>query len=130
MVEDGWILVLTFRALNGQAPQYITDLLSPHVSGQSLWSSGQNFIKVPKICGDLSFQALAPKLWNALPASLRVANSFDSFKKQPACFYSNPTFTQPVSLHVSPGTDFVNDYVYMDTKSPNLFSCFLLFNRF
>lgn len=83
---DFKILVLTFRALHGQAPQYITDLLCPYSSGRSLRSSGQNLLKVPKTHfktrGDLSFQAVAPRLWNELPLSLRVLDSVDSFKKQ------------------------------------------------
>uniref|UniRef100_A0A8C6NZ91 Reverse transcriptase domain-containing protein n=1 Tax=Nothobranchius furzeri TaxID=105023 RepID=A0A8C6NZ91_NOTFU len=83
---DFKILALTFRALNGQAPQYLSDLLFPHPSGRTLWSSGQNLLKVPKTRfktrEDLSFQAVAPRLWNALPLFLRVADSVDSFKKQ------------------------------------------------
>jgi len=35
-----------------------------------------------KTRGDHSFQAVAPKLWNALPLSLRVADCVDSFKNQ------------------------------------------------
>ncbi|XP_055077540.1 axonemal dynein light chain domain-containing protein 1-like [Periophthalmus magnuspinnatus] len=70
------------RAFNGQAPEYISEMLVPYTSGRSLRSSGQNLLKVPKTRfktrGDLSFQAVAPKLWNALPLSLRVADSVDS----------------------------------------------------
>ncbi|XDV52058.1 hypothetical protein PO909_020836, partial [Leuciscus waleckii] len=42
------IVVLTFRALNSQAPQYIKDLLSPYSSSRTLQSSGQNLLMVPK----------------------------------------------------------------------------------
>ena len=45
---DFKILVLTFRALNGQAPQYILDLLKPYSAGRTLRSSGQNLLVVPK----------------------------------------------------------------------------------
>lgn len=80
------ILVLTFRALHGQTPQYIADMLTPYSSFRTLRSSGQNLLIVPKTRlktrGDRSFQAVAPKLWNALPLSLRVVDSVDSFKKQ------------------------------------------------
>ncbi|XDV22173.1 hypothetical protein PO909_027128, partial [Leuciscus waleckii] len=79
-------LVLTFRALNGQSPQYIADLLLPYSPGRALRSSGQSLLFVPKTRyktrGDRSFQVVAPRLWNALPLSLRVADSVDSFKKQ------------------------------------------------
>lgn len=83
---DFKILVLTFRALNGQAPQYITDLLCIYSPGRSLRSAGQSLLIVPKTryktWGDLSFEAVAPRLWNALPLCLRVADSVESFKRQ------------------------------------------------
>uniref|UniRef100_A0A8C6TLJ0 Reverse transcriptase domain-containing protein n=1 Tax=Neogobius melanostomus TaxID=47308 RepID=A0A8C6TLJ0_9GOBI len=80
------ILVLTFRALHGQAPKYVSDLLCPYSSGRTLRSSGQNLLTVPrthfKTRGDLSFEAVAPKLWNDLPLWLRVTDTVDSFKQQ------------------------------------------------
>lgn len=83
---DFKILILTFRALNGQAPKYIADLLCPYSPGRALRSSGQSLLMVPKTRyktrGDRSFQAVAPRLWNALPLSLRMADSVDSFKRQ------------------------------------------------
>lgn len=83
---DFKILVLTFRALNGQAPQYITDLLCTYSPGRSFQSAGQSLLIVPKTCyktrGDLSFEAVAPRLWNALPLFLRLADSVESFKRQ------------------------------------------------
>ena len=72
------ILVLTFRALHGQAPPYISDLIELHVPACTLRSSGHRLLMVSfthfKTRGDRSFQVVAPKLWNALP--------MDSFKKQ------------------------------------------------
>lgn len=35
-----------------------------------------------KTRGDQAFQAVAPRLWNALPLSLHTLNSVESFKKQ------------------------------------------------
>uniref|UniRef100_A0A8C5GQG5 Reverse transcriptase domain-containing protein n=1 Tax=Gouania willdenowi TaxID=441366 RepID=A0A8C5GQG5_GOUWI len=79
------ILVLTFRALHGQAPLYISDMLCPYTSGRSLRSSGQGLLRFPKTKfktrGDLAFQAAAPRLWNGLPQSLREMNCVDTFKK-------------------------------------------------
>lgn len=79
------ILVLTFRALHGQAPQYISDLIQPYSPPRSLRSSGKRLLVVPhthlKTRGDRSFQALAPTLWNDLPLSVRCLNSVVSFKK-------------------------------------------------
>lgn len=80
------ILVPTYRALHGNAPEYILDLLTPYGSLRALRSSGQNLLVVPKTHfktqGDLSFQSVAPRLCNAFPLSLRVADSADSFKTQ------------------------------------------------
>uniref|UniRef100_A0A3Q2GIX4 Reverse transcriptase domain-containing protein n=1 Tax=Cyprinodon variegatus TaxID=28743 RepID=A0A3Q2GIX4_CYPVA len=42
------ILVLTFRALHGQAPGYMTGLIQPYTSVRSLRSSGQNLLMVPQ----------------------------------------------------------------------------------
>ena len=79
------ILVLTFRALHGQAPFYIVDLITPYSSARSLRSSGQNLLMVPRTCfktrGDRSFKAVAPRLWNELPQDLRSLDSVDTFKK-------------------------------------------------
>ena len=65
------ILVLTFRALHGQAPPCIDDLIQPYTSSRSLRLSTQNLLTVPhtrfRTQGDRSFQIAAPKPWNALP---------------------------------------------------------------
>uniref|UniRef100_A0A672ZSA2 Reverse transcriptase domain-containing protein n=1 Tax=Sphaeramia orbicularis TaxID=375764 RepID=A0A672ZSA2_9TELE len=79
------ILVLTFRALHGQAPAYIASLIQPYSSTRSLRSSGQHLLMVPHTCfstrGDRSFKAVAPRLWNDLPLHLRSMDSVESFKK-------------------------------------------------
>ena len=80
------ILVLTFWALHGQAPFYITELIKPYSPARSLRSSEQNLLMVPQTCfktrGDRSFKATAPRLWNELPLDLRSLVSIDAFKKQ------------------------------------------------
>uniref|UniRef100_A0A669EIT0 Reverse transcriptase domain-containing protein n=1 Tax=Oreochromis niloticus TaxID=8128 RepID=A0A669EIT0_ORENI len=80
------ILVLTYKALNCDAPAYISDLLESHTPSRSLRSSNQRLLLVPrtrfKTRGDRSFRAVAPRLWNALPPSLRCLDCIYSFKKQ------------------------------------------------
>ena len=80
------ILVLTFRAIHGQAPPYISDLIQPYTPARALRSVDQNLLMVPRTRfrtrGDRSFQAVAPRLWNDLPLSLRSIESADSFKRQ------------------------------------------------
>ena len=72
--------------LHSQAPVYVAYLLHPYSSALSLRSNMLNLLSVPgirlKICGDQPFEAIAPKLWNALPTSLQSADSVDSFKRQ------------------------------------------------
>lgn len=79
------VLTVTFRALHGQAPPYISDLIFPYSSGRSLRSSDRHLLAVPrsrlKTKGDRAFQVAAPRLWNALPLDLRTAPSEQSFKK-------------------------------------------------
>lgn len=41
------ILVLTFRALHGQAPPYISDLIQPYTPARALRSVDQNLLMVP-----------------------------------------------------------------------------------
>ena len=59
------MLVLTFRALHGQAPPYISDLIKLHVPARTMRSSGQRLLVIPyihfKTSGDRSFQAVAPQ---------------------------------------------------------------------
>ena len=43
------ILLLTYKALNGQAPDYITELLEPYVPTRNLRSSFKKLLKVPSI---------------------------------------------------------------------------------
>ncbi|KAF7645782.1 hypothetical protein LDENG_00198230 [Lucifuga dentata] len=70
---DFKILLLVFKALHGQAPSYIWDLLTLHEPDRCLRSSGRNLL-APKshhlIKGD-RFAVRAPKLWNSLPDDLR-----------------------------------------------------------
>ena len=42
------ILLLTFKALHGQTPSYITQLLEPHKSVRALRLSNQNLLYVPQ----------------------------------------------------------------------------------
>uniref|UniRef100_A0A8C1P909 Reverse transcriptase domain-containing protein n=1 Tax=Cyprinus carpio TaxID=7962 RepID=A0A8C1P909_CYPCA len=79
------ILVITFRALHGQAPSYVQDLLHMHTPYRSLRSSGQDLLIVPrtrlKTRGDRAFCVVGPRLWNSLPLALRTMSSVESFKK-------------------------------------------------
>ena len=81
---DYKILVLAYKALHGQAPTYLTELLMWYQPSRSLRSDGQQLLFVPKTrlktFGDKAFSIQAPKLWNSLPAYLRSAPTLTSFK--------------------------------------------------
>ena len=81
------ILLITFKALRGLAPLYISDLLNfKRSSSYSLRSSKEQLLSPPNCktlvtLGDRAFVAAAPKLWNALPKDVRNAETVDSFKR-------------------------------------------------
>ena len=91
------ILVLTCRALHGQGPPYIRDLLQPYSATRALRSVEQNLLKVPRTLyqtrGARSFQAVAPRLWNDLPLSLCLVTTVDDFKSQLKTFLFGQAFT-------------------------------------
>ena len=78
------VLVITYRAMNGQAPPYISDMLEWYVPSRTLRSANQGLLDTPHTNyvtkGDRAFQAVAPNLWNALPKDLRFAASVGIFK--------------------------------------------------
>ena len=43
------VLLLTYKALNGQAPSYITILLEPYAPTRNLRSSSKNLLKIPPV---------------------------------------------------------------------------------
>ena len=79
-------LVLTYKALHGMAPQYLSDLLTLHQPSRTLRSESKGLLRIPKTSlvtgGDRSFAKLAPVLWNSLPQSLRDCESLDQFKRK------------------------------------------------
>ena len=79
------ILTLTFRALQGEAPSYITDLIQEKKQVRALRSQSALTLDVPRTrtarYGDRAFYSAAPVLWNALPVRIRSCDTLDSFKK-------------------------------------------------
>ena len=78
------ILLLTYKALNGQAPSYITELLKPYTPARNLRSSSKNLLKIPLVklvsYGHRCFSFAAPTLWNSLPDYIKQSSSLSSFK--------------------------------------------------
>eukprot|EP00794_Sanderia_malayensis_P013257 gene13257-14621_t len=83
---DYKIIIMTFKAINGTAPDYISDLVTlKSNSGYSLRSNDKLFLSPPSFktlptIGDRAFIAAAPRLWNVLPQDVRCTSNFSSFK--------------------------------------------------
>ena len=80
------IVLFVYKALNGLAPAYITELVQPHSAQRSLRSSNKGLLYVPhsrlKQRGDRAFAIAAPRLWNQLPLDIRSAPSISGFKSR------------------------------------------------
>ena len=82
------ILILTFQAIYGLAPEYLCDLIQiRELPNYNLRRSNEIFLTVPShespnSIGDRAFKFAAPKLWNRLPKEIRHLDSLDNFKKQ------------------------------------------------
>ena len=79
------LLLLTYKALNGFAPTYLSELIQPYKNQRNLRSNNQYLLRVPKsrttTFGDRAFSVCAPKLWNNLPTDITSSPSIDIFKK-------------------------------------------------
>ena len=78
--------VLTYRAINNLSPEYITQLIKPvsEVHTLSLRSSENGSLYVPKArtaLFDGFFSCSAPRLWNALPQTVKTSGSLSIFKQ-------------------------------------------------
>ena len=80
------ILLLTYKALHGLSPVFISDLLHVHVPSRILRSSSECRLEVPrtrtKTYGDRTFTFAAADMWNKLPNDIRQAASVSMFKSK------------------------------------------------
>ncbi|XP_072021896.1 uncharacterized protein [Amphiura filiformis] len=80
------ILLLAYKALNGMAPEYISDLVELYVPTRALRSSSEFRLSIPsyatKFYGKRSLAYAAAALWNTLPIHIRRASSTSMFKSQ------------------------------------------------
>ena len=72
------VLLITFKAINGLAPLYLSDLVSIKSSTYSLQTNNSKILSVPpvkgkKTIGDRSFMLAAPKVWNDLHKDLHFS---------------------------------------------------------
>ena len=87
------ILLLTFKAIYGLSPPYISELITVKpISTHGLRSNNSTLLLPPTqkmlaTLGARSFAAAAPALWNKLPADIRNVASLNSFKKSIKTFF-------------------------------------------
>ncbi len=84
--HDYYMSVLVFKCVNGTAPFYLCDVLTPAASIHTRVnrSTSDNLLYIPYVNCELFKQSVeyrAPALWNSLPSHLRKAPSVDDFKK-------------------------------------------------
>ncbi len=76
--------MFVFKALNGLAPSYLSELLTVCEPGRALRSSNQLLLEVPrskyKYWGERAFSVAAPRFWNKLPAEMRLISDLGLFK--------------------------------------------------
>ena len=91
------IVLTVYKCLNGVAPVYLQQLLLEYDPGRYLKSDGTRKLTVPKsrkCAGDRSFCVAGPRLWNALPISLRLVCNIDVFKRQLKTHMFQKAFSQ------------------------------------
>ena len=79
-------LLFVFKALNGLAPSYLSDLIGYSPGTRVLRSATQKILQVPsttlKTKGDRAFSVAAPTLWNELPFHIKICPTLDIFKSK------------------------------------------------
>ena len=94
------INLLTFKCIHGIAPQYLSDLIKPHVPARRLRSSDKGLLEKSigrTNKGDRAFSSAAPDLWNELPDDIRILDKLCSFKTRLKTYYFQIAFN---NLHV------------------------------
>ena len=92
------ILLLTFKAIYGLSPPYISELITVKPKSTHGLRSNNSTLLLPPTqkmlptLGARSFAAAAPALWNKLPADIRNVASLNSFKKSLKTFLFNESF--------------------------------------
>ena len=81
------MLLITYKAIHGIGPEYISDLVDSYEPTVSLRSAKDRYLLQEhgsklKTGGDRAFQYAAPALWNKLPYDVRSSPSLASFKSR------------------------------------------------
>ena len=76
-------MLLVCKAMHGQDPEYLNELLIPY-NPQGPYAPSNNMLIVPRChyadTEKRAFGVCAPKMWNDLPRSVREKDSLEMFK--------------------------------------------------
>ncbi len=94
---DFKLLLITYKALHGLAPQYLSKLLTHYSPPRPLRSQNSGHLIILRIskstAGGRSFFYLAPKLWNNLPNTVREADTHCQLKSRLKTHFFNLAYT-------------------------------------
>ena len=78
------IFLITYKALHGLAPTYLSELLTVYKPSRCLRSEISNLLVVPKcrtkLYEERAFAVATPTLWNKLPSEIKNSASVAAFK--------------------------------------------------
>ena len=80
------VLLLVYKIINSQAPQYFHNLISLRSNTLQRPLRSSSTLKLtcgPRVCtryGNRAFSVIAPQLWNSLPAHVQNAPTIETFK--------------------------------------------------
>ena len=102
------VLLYIFKALRGQAPQYLGQLCCYKQRPSHLRQHGDLLLQVPltqRSPTEAAFSVQGPVLWNKLPHDIKIANSVNIFKKKLKTHFCRIYFTYLMTI-------FIHNYVY------------------
>ena len=93
---DFKIMVLTYKYLHQQAPEYLSSMLQVQTDRRPLRYSSAPLLFEPRThhrtFADSAFTCYAPRQWNRLPTHIRNANSLFIFKRLLKCHLFNVAY--------------------------------------
>jgi len=90
------VATITYRTRNCRQPSYLLDSLVSYQPARTLRSSSSNLLIVPNrvktVTASRAFRVAAPTIWNNLPDFVKVADSFNVFKRRLKCHLFDAAF--------------------------------------
>ena len=78
------ILLLTYKCLHGDAPEYLSDLIQKYKPVCELRPSNKQYLVPTSVCttsyGNRCFGQASPELWNKLPLHIKDSRTLHHFK--------------------------------------------------